>query len=1112
MRTDKTSRRAFWLTVVLATGLLVAITALAQGPQVLLDARFDERLDANSAADKGAAEAERVERRPVAVRGSHAVEVQAGGHLCYTGPGNANLERGSLDFAVQPQAPLGDGRNHLFVAIGATDAPNSVRVWKTATQNDLRFRFVLPDGKNADAVSPAPSLWLPGSWHHVLCTWDWPQGQTRLYVDGRAAGAYRSEAQAMTAEPGTISIGATADGKDRAAAVIDDVRFWDQALPGGRVSREYEHFLSAERIAALNPWEGPPRPLSLALVPQPDFMFAVISDPHVSKPGQVGRYSHNWRVEELVKQLNALQPDFVLNAGDTITTFPGRPDFDACAERGLELFSALKPPIYHTAGNHDIGNKLQLTYRGNPKDPNNERYVKGYFVNDDNIADYRRYFGDDYFSFDHQGCHFVVTDNALLNSGLAEEKKQWEWLLKDLESARDAKQIFMSMHNPLFWYATDDPGTGNYENVNEPARGEFIALTRKYGVRAVFTGHTHHRITNTLGGTLFCTLPSTTFARNFGNSYGLPGLAVVWDPQRVGYYVARVYGREAQINLVRSYPPLPPRAPLQEGQPAPETRALGRKAQEIGDDGFAMKSVPPPGRQRGIWHIDGMIDGVKPEGLKGRGIDQHCWTSDAHAEEDQTEWVQVELGGPVALARVELHARPGGRPFPTDFVLRVSADGESWQTVAEKTGFEPPADGSAIPFPVTGRPEVRFVRLDMTKLPVAPDGNLRASIVELCALDTEGRDRALLQAGAKATCKTQAGGGRITIDDHGWTEPAEAGMKWAILPRDGLSWEEVEHSRGSYDLPVEAQRAFGLGYLEGVNYVVPLTTSHALYADAGRDAFRGAFLNYARALREALGEKVAGWRLIPGGAAADDLPLLAEIAKMLKGVVGGRLLVSGLAVGVDGRLSGVIDAGVWSAADGIMVRVDGEPSPEKLFSDIVPAVTGIVPKEKLWLELAPWPSSRYDDLQRSKLVARAMVLARASGVRLAHWAAPGETGAVLTPSYTPTPLLYACRAGATLWSGATPATDLVERVDTSGRVRQEAFRGGDGATLLALWQETDVGKTARPVRCRVVLKGAAAEALGIDTIGCTLQDLKVEDGAIDGLLVRDYPLVVRVDG
>ncbi|HID06188.1 MAG TPA: hypothetical protein EYP10_03475, partial [Armatimonadetes bacterium] len=630
------------------------------------------------------------------------------------------------------------------------DAPNSIIIWKTAIANDLRFRIVHADGKYSEIA--VPRTLSVGDWHYITFTWDIERGTMTAYLNGALVG--RRRLREAPFDPSAISfcIGAGPTGAESAQAVFDDFKIYARVKQQREVSNSYERFLMTERFTFTDETNAPPLNMSTALLSPPQLLFAVISDTHISAPNVHGRFAHNERVRWLIKQLNAFKPALIVNCGDINTYFPRFPGFEEGMKEAQRLMKQLAVPVYQAPGNHDVGNKHQLTFRATPNRP-----AEGWFVNEENIAVYRKFFGPDYFSFDKGGCHFIVLNNQVFNSGLPTEREQWQWLLSDLADHRNARFIFMFMHNPLFWVSPDDIGTNNYEVVNEPRRSELMELIRKYRVTAVFTGHTHHRISNLLDNTRYLTLPSTTFTRPFGRNYERSMLATIYDPLKVGYYIVRVYDNAVHINLVRHYAPLPKRINIQADNAQPRIRLLNRVATEVDDNLLGITSALPPPIEYGQWASEHLIDGVTGEMVTGDRISQFGWTSQPYAPNEQHEWVELELARLVSVAKIELYPRPGGGGFPISFTVALSADGKRYERIARFDDFPQPTSAKpvVIEVPAERRKPVKYVRVDITRMPPMYLGH-RASFMEIAVRDEHGRNYAIAAAGAKVRTKSQA--------------------------------------------------------------------------------------------------------------------------------------------------------------------------------------------------------------------------------------------------------------------------------------------------------------------------------------------------------------------
>jgi len=89
-----------------------------------------------------------------------------------------------------------------------------------------------------------------------------------------------------------------------------------------------------------------------------------------------------------VRQWNQLQPRFVVICGDLVNDFPGEAQRDAQLMDFRECFRKLDPniPLVLLPGNHDLLNR-----------PTEQA-----------VLQYRKDFGDDYFSFWVDGVMFLV--------------------------------------------------------------------------------------------------------------------------------------------------------------------------------------------------------------------------------------------------------------------------------------------------------------------------------------------------------------------------------------------------------------------------------------------------------------------------------------------------------------------------------------------------------------------------------------------------------------------------------------------------------------------------------------------------------------------------------
>ena len=62
---------------------------------------------------------------------------------------------------------------------------------------------------------------------------------------------------------------------------------------------------------------------------------------------------------------------------------------------------------------------------------------------------FRKFFGDDLYSFETGGCRLIVFNDALLNTGQPISEEVMEWLESEVAKASRAKVTFVMSHEAL---------------------------------------------------------------------------------------------------------------------------------------------------------------------------------------------------------------------------------------------------------------------------------------------------------------------------------------------------------------------------------------------------------------------------------------------------------------------------------------------------------------------------------------------------------------------------------------------------------------------------------------------------------------------------------------
>jgi 3',5'-cyclic AMP phosphodiesterase CpdA len=232
-----------------------------------------------------------------------------------------------------------------------------------------------------------------------------------------------------------------------------------------------------------------------------DFRFSILGDR--TGNAEAGVYESVWR------DIRLLDPDFVINVGDTIQ---GGNDATAEAEwRALRpLWDRYKHPFYFTPGNHDIwspvSRKIYEQQTGRPA----------------------------FYAFNYQNAHFTVLDNS---ESLNLSSGQMEFLERDLAANKDRDPKFVFFHQP-FWLIPV-----KFQSSEFP----FHQLIKKYGVRFVVSGHGHQFVRLVQDGIVYLEAGSS------GGRLKGKGFAQGWF---FGQIYTQVKGSAVEMTVKEVDPPL----------------------------------------------------------------------------------------------------------------------------------------------------------------------------------------------------------------------------------------------------------------------------------------------------------------------------------------------------------------------------------------------------------------------------------------------------------------------------------------------------------------------------------------------------------------------------
>jgi 3',5'-cyclic AMP phosphodiesterase CpdA len=255
------------------------------------------------------------------------------------------------------------------------------------------------------------------------------------------------------------------------------------------------------------------------------FSFVQISDTHLGfdKPANPDVRATCLASIARIKAL-AQQPDLIVHTGD-ITHLSKDVQFDDAKS----IMAGIGIPIFYIPGEHDMldegGGQAFLTHFG-----------KGTL-------------GGGWYSFDHDGVHFVALNNVanFKPGGMAHiGDEQLGWLKQDLAGLSSSTPIVVLGHIPL-WTVYADWGWGTDDSA------QALAMLSRFGSVTVLNGHIHQIIQKVEGSVTFHTARSTAYPQPAPGAAPSPGpLKVPAEqlPTMLGIRTANFTSAHAPIALI----------------------------------------------------------------------------------------------------------------------------------------------------------------------------------------------------------------------------------------------------------------------------------------------------------------------------------------------------------------------------------------------------------------------------------------------------------------------------------------------------------------------------------------------------------------------------------
>jgi 3',5'-cyclic AMP phosphodiesterase CpdA len=186
--------------------------------------------------------------------------------------------------------------------------------------------------------------------------------------------------------------------------------------------------------------------------------------------------------------INAINPDFVINGGDLITDGFNSSEMGAVPRwhAYMQMQQAIKADVYSTIGNHDlVGASL-------PHGIKTTRDPRAVFQSQMGLQ-------QTYYSFDAVGYHFIILDAIDITGDKYRYRgyiwpEEMEWLKQDLAKVRLGTPVIVVTHIPLltsFYAATKGSTIAAPKNRVIINNDKVLNVLKKHNVVLVLQGHLH---------------------------------------------------------------------------------------------------------------------------------------------------------------------------------------------------------------------------------------------------------------------------------------------------------------------------------------------------------------------------------------------------------------------------------------------------------------------------------------------------------------------------------------------------------------------------------------------------------------------------------------------
>jgi 3',5'-cyclic AMP phosphodiesterase CpdA len=177
--------------------------------------------------------------------------------------------------------------------------------------------------------------------------------------------------------------------------------------------------------------------------------------------------------KKVITAANRLHPAFIIDCGDLVN----RTNDPAQIAEYKRIVAKLDPsiPLYNVPGNHDVGNAPTAS----------------------SLANYRKNFGPDYYSFQYGNLYGIVINSSLFKDHYNSSKdaeEQAKWLKSELKKAKKLGYANIVLFEHIPWFIHNPNEKNGYFNISLKRRKKYLKLFHHYGVKYIFAGHLHKNV------------------------------------------------------------------------------------------------------------------------------------------------------------------------------------------------------------------------------------------------------------------------------------------------------------------------------------------------------------------------------------------------------------------------------------------------------------------------------------------------------------------------------------------------------------------------------------------------------------------------------------------